>query len=62
MLDGTHHSAVFPHHQVFMSYTETARLLNHIQRLAKMNKNGRADVADHTSRDNIHYFTGDIPP
>jgi len=44
-----------------MSYTETPRLSHHIQRLAKLDKNGRADVADHTSHDNIRYFTGDIP-
>jgi len=61
MLDGTHDSAVFPHHQVFMSYTETPRLSNYIQKLAKLDKNGRADVADQTSRDNIRYFTGNIP-
>jgi hypothetical protein len=56
MLDDTHGSAVFQH-QVFMSYTETPRLSNQIRRLAKL---GQAKVADHTSRDNIRYFTGDI--
>jgi hypothetical protein len=61
MLDGTHDSAVFPHHQVFMSYTKTPRLSHHIQRLAKLDKNGRAGVADHTSHDNIRYDTGEIP-
>jgi len=60
MLDDTHGSAVFHHHQVFMSYTETPRLSNHIQRLAKLDQNGQAKVADHTSRDNIRYFTGGI--
>jgi len=60
MLNGTHGSAVFPHHQVFMSYTKTPRLSNYIRRLAKLDKNGQANVADHTSRDNIRYFTCDI--
>jgi len=60
MLQGTHGSAVSSH-QVFMSYTETPRLSNHTQRLAKINLNGRDVITDHTSRDNIPYFTGDIP-
>jgi hypothetical protein len=45
MLDGTHGSAVFPHHQTFMSYAVTPKFMEHyIPKLAKMDINGRADV------------------
>lgn len=41
MLDDTHGSTVFPHHYVFVCYTET-RSSNYIQRLAILDKNARA--------------------